>query len=226
VDRVASKAEQLVCQSLRSVSADKPDGSELEDSPGLRDLLGGLEYYVTELLMEHCAAWPRHEALDGILPTVCRKAGADGAEIAGACILISDQRETPIYISLRANPKDDEVQDLICCVGEVDSETGELARYPLGSSKAAWDVREGLDSIAWMHTIRLGTEVQATSRTTTTCDECTSLYFRETSTMAALCPECAHQLYGYERCEHNFRSERCIKCFWDGSISDLLDGRR
>jgi hypothetical protein len=77
-----------------------------------------------------------------------------------------------------------------------------------------------------MRTIRLGTEIQATSRTTTTCDECTSLYFREASAMAGLCPECAHQLYGYERCEHIFSGARCTRCFWDGSISDFLDRRR
>lgn len=38
--------------------------------------------------------------------------------------------------------------------------------------------------------------------------------------MAALCPECSYVLYGYERCDHNFINGRCVKCHWDGSISD------
>jgi predicted nucleic acid-binding Zn-ribbon protein len=38
----------------------------------------------------------------------------------------------------------------------------------------------------------------------TTCDECGSRYFAEASRMTALCPECAHHLYGYENCDHAF----------------------
>src|ERR1700755_3204506 len=37
-----------------------------------------------------------------------------------------------------------------------------------------------------------------------TCDECGSDYFPDASPMAALCPECAHYLYGYQNCAHAF----------------------
>lgn len=55
-----------------------------------------------------------------------------------------------------------------------------------------------------------------------TCDECGSSFFAETSRMAALCPECAHHLYGYPACEHSFVAGRCEKCGWDGSVSPYV----
>jgi len=55
------------------------------------------------------------------------------------------------------------------------------------------------------------------------CDECGSEYYKAASKMASLCPECSHFLYGYENCRHNFESGRCLKCFWDGSVSDYIE---
>ncbi|WP_235622809.1 hypothetical protein [Enterocloster bolteae] len=37
------------------------------------------------------------------------------------------------------------------------------------------------------------------------CDECGSLFFKGSSQMMGLCPECAHILYGYPNCAHHFR---------------------
>jgi hypothetical protein len=58
------------------------------------------------------------------------------------------------------------------------------------------------------------------------CDECDSTYNAETSAMAALCPECAHWLYGYASCEHVFEAtdagRRCTRCGWDGSRSAYI----
>lgn len=54
------------------------------------------------------------------------------------------------------------------------------------------------------------------------CDECESLFFSESSKMSGLCPECAHILYGYPNCAHDFRNGRCLKCYWDGSESDYI----
>ena len=55
-----------------------------------------------------------------------------------------------------------------------------------------------------------------------TCDECGSTYIASASRMTALCPECAFRLYGYDNCIHRFQSGRCIKCGWDGSVSEYL----
>ena len=39
----------------------------------------------------------------------------------------------------------------------------------------------------------------------------------------ALCPECAHILYGYPNCGHVFKNGRCIYCYWDGSRSKYIE---
>lgn len=54
------------------------------------------------------------------------------------------------------------------------------------------------------------------------CDECGSSFLKAASKMKALCPECAHRLYGYENCKHEFKNGRCIKCLWDGSSSRFI----
>jgi len=57
------------------------------------------------------------------------------------------------------------------------------------------------------------------------CNECGSAYQAEASKMEALCPECAHRLYGYENCLHEMENGRCKKCGWDGSVSTFLRNR-
>lgn len=54
------------------------------------------------------------------------------------------------------------------------------------------------------------------------CEECESEYFPNTSKMSHLCPECSHVLYNYENCKHVFQDNRCIKCFWNGNITDYI----
>jgi hypothetical protein len=75
-------------------------------------------------------------------------------------------------------------------------------------------------------TAPLGEQGMTTQRrkelATTPCDECGSSYFAKTSSMIALCPECAHLLYGYPNCDHSFVDERCSRCGWDGSRSSYL----
>jgi hypothetical protein len=60
----------------------------------------------------------------------------------------------------------------------------------------------------------------------TECDECGSLYYKRSSKMESLCPECSNILYGYHSCIHKFENGRCIKCYWDGSVSDYIRALR
>ncbi len=55
------------------------------------------------------------------------------------------------------------------------------------------------------------------------CDECGSSYYKESSEMLSLCPECSHYLYDYELCKHKFNDGRCIKCYWDGSTTEYIE---
>jgi hypothetical protein len=52
------------------------------------------------------------------------------------------------------------------------------------------------------------------------CDECGTEYFAAASQVARLCPACAHWLYGYPPCVHDFVGGRCTWCGWDGSVSE------
>ena len=45
------------------------------------------------------------------------------------------------------------------------------------------------------------------------CYECKSEFYTATSEMKNLCPECAHRLYNYKNCAHQFEKGECIKCF-------------
>lgn len=54
------------------------------------------------------------------------------------------------------------------------------------------------------------------------CVECDSKYLKSTSKMQALCPECAHILYGYENCVHSFQDGKCIYCLWNGNQSEYI----
>jgi predicted RNA-binding Zn-ribbon protein involved in translation (DUF1610 family) len=57
------------------------------------------------------------------------------------------------------------------------------------------------------------------------CNECESEYFKDSSEMTDLCPNCAHKLYGYPNCEHKFENGNCSKCGWNGQISEFLKNR-
>jgi len=54
------------------------------------------------------------------------------------------------------------------------------------------------------------------------CIECESDYFKGSSQMMELCPNCAHKLYGYPNCEHKFEKGNCLKCGWNGESSIFL----
>lgn len=55
------------------------------------------------------------------------------------------------------------------------------------------------------------------------CDECKSAFVETTSQMSSLCPECSHQLYGKDNCDHEFKDGKCKICHWDGSRSTFID---
>lgn len=54
------------------------------------------------------------------------------------------------------------------------------------------------------------------------CEECGSEFLKSRSKMMSLCTECAHILYGYEKCDHVFENGKCVKCLWDGKQSEFV----
>lgn len=68
-------------------------------------------------------------------------------------------------------------------------------------------------------------EKAPSEKSLTICDECESEYHTDSSRMGALCPNCSHLLYGYDNCTHQFENGRCIKCYWNGSVSEFLNDK-
>lgn len=64
------------------------------------------------------------------------------------------------------------------------------------------------------------------TREKNTCDECGSPYYKDSSEMRYLCPNCSHHLYGYPNCEHHFENGNCIHCGWNGQSSDYLNQKK
>ena len=58
------------------------------------------------------------------------------------------------------------------------------------------------------------------------CSECQSEFYTSVSKMKGLCPECAHYLYGYKNCKHQFKNGRCVKCFWNGNHSNFSKSKQ
>jgi len=54
------------------------------------------------------------------------------------------------------------------------------------------------------------------------CAECGSEFLKSKSEMEELCPECAHWLYGYEKCKHVFKDGKCTRCLWNGNKSEYI----
>jgi hypothetical protein len=65
-------------------------------------------------------------------------------------------------------------------------------------------------------------DAECERRDVAVCDGCGSEYLASSSKMASLCPECAHVLYGYEKCNHVFKDGKCVLCLWDGSRSTYI----
>lgn len=59
-------------------------------------------------------------------------------------------------------------------------------------------------------------------RAKSTCDECESSYFTDSSKMASLCPNCAYKLYGYSNFIHHLADGICVECGWNGQESDYV----
>jgi hypothetical protein len=156
--QVASKAEQSVSRSLRTILADLPNGASIPESEQLYDLFAGLEYFLPQVLRRIYPEW-EHESLDGFCPLVARKTADAAAEIFGLCILITDQTLTPIHLHIQAAQNTDEVSWLECNLGEA-GEDG-MVRIPWPRGNATDPLVQALegraDTIAWVYKVTSGT---------------------------------------------------------------------
>jgi len=114
---VPSKAEELLCRSLRTILAVLKDGESIGDSEVFQSVLAGLEFFLPQVL-PGIFADSGGGILDGFCPVVAKKTGEAEAEIIGLCILISDQTLAPIKMRMQLALNKDEVSWLECKFGE------------------------------------------------------------------------------------------------------------
>jgi len=79
--------------------------------------MSDLEFFLPAILRVKHAEW-MEESLDGVWPLVARKTGEGEVEILGYCMIISNQRYTPLHLRLKIGPANDEVLWLECTLGE------------------------------------------------------------------------------------------------------------
>jgi hypothetical protein len=112
-----SKAEENVSGTLRAILAGLPTGSTIDDSEVFRFALTALEWFLPGILAEVYPEW-RGQSLDGIYSHVARKTGEREVEIFGLCILMSDQKMTPIHLRLQLAADSDDISWLELRLGE------------------------------------------------------------------------------------------------------------
>ncbi len=146
--------EQRLVRGLRDACDNVPIGCDISQSEGFGIVVSALEFYVFAVLREVHAFW-KHESLDGVFHEVAIKTAARQAEIAGLCILISDQTLTPYHVQLRCAPDLDEIEWLDCRLGEIYDD--KMVRIPYSSERGGkWSVADRLKSIKWQFHVAFG----------------------------------------------------------------------
>jgi hypothetical protein len=105
-------------------------------------------------LREVHAEW-KHESLDGVFSELARKSADWQAEIAGLCILITDQTLTPYHVCLRVASETDEIEWLECKLGETRDD--KMVRIPYDSNRGGRrSVAVRLHTINWKYHVGFG----------------------------------------------------------------------
>lgn len=100
------------------------------------------------------AFW-KHASLDGVFHKLAIKTAECQAEIAGLCILISDQTLTPYRVQVRVASDADEIESLDCRLGEIRGNA--MVRIPYNSERGGkWSIADRLQSIEWQFHVGFG----------------------------------------------------------------------
>ncbi|QDT47906.1 hypothetical protein Pan258_19460 [Symmachiella dynata] len=156
-DRITTRAEQIIAESLLSILNSMATGDRIQESPEFRDVLSAVEYFIPEVLSEIHPEWA-HDSLDGVFPLVAAKSGVRTMSIFGQCILISDQTIVPLLVEIQVDTKGDKVTWLECKLGARD-ESG-MIRTPYRSPSARIKLLHSLDGkrdlIDWAYNVTFG----------------------------------------------------------------------
>jgi hypothetical protein len=154
---MASRAEEITSRCFRAILAGLPTSATIHDSEEFRDALTGLEGFLPRVLAEIYPEWTV-ESLDGIYPHFARKTDEREVEIFGLCILMSDQRMTPIHLRFQLSPTTDEVAWLELRLGEKGQHGMVRTPYSSESSIHRWlhALNRKADTMEWVYKVTFG----------------------------------------------------------------------
>lgn len=115
-DPVTPSLEAQVTSELRALLAGLPAGAEFTVTPSA-DLCYSLELFLPQLLRCRHPEWTK-ESLDGVFVALARKTAPAAVQIAGTCILISDQTVTPFLVDLALSSSGESLESFRVCIGE------------------------------------------------------------------------------------------------------------
>ena len=154
---IPQRLEPQLASELKALLAGVPVGSEFAVAPS-SDLCYSLELFIPRVLSGRHSEWEK-ESLDGVFVARARKTGLAAAELAGTCILISDQTVTPLLTELTLCPSGE-------CIKFFRVRLGEAGGGRLGISGPGCNSREArellatvttrLTSIAWAYDVANG----------------------------------------------------------------------
>jgi len=150
-------AEQEVSRLVRLIVGKAQPGEDFAASEHFDVLSIALDFFIPAVLSEVYPEWKRG-SLDGIIPYYARVTGQREIEIFGLCILILDQRTTPIHLRLQVSPAIDEVCWMECRLGEMQKE--QMTRIPYDelnvAMKRLYRLECGADDIIWAYKVTFG----------------------------------------------------------------------
>jgi hypothetical protein len=112
----SSKLEAKLAVELRALLQSTPIGKQVNMKPSDR-ILGAFELYFPLLLRKKYPVW-ESETLDGFFVSNARKDGPFSLQLAGICILMSDQCVTPFFAAIRLSPDDNSMEAYNVAIGE------------------------------------------------------------------------------------------------------------
>lgn len=147
--------EVKIASELSALLEKNPVESKLELNSSA-DILYMLELYIPRLLSRKYPEW-EYESLDGFFLANAQKIGLDTAELAGLCILISDQTVTPVFIRLALTSLRDSLASYQVFLGEPGGGSLKISGPPCNTPRAqklleTFDAR--LDNICWSYAIK------------------------------------------------------------------------
>lgn len=129
------------------------------DRPEFRSLMGSLERFVPSVLSRLYSEW-KFESLDGFSFRLVRRLTQRRLELAGLCLLISDQSWTPFHMQLQHDAAIDEIEWMRCRLGVWGESPRQMIRMPWDTpdERVTHEVVENPDEFEWVFTVMLGEE--------------------------------------------------------------------